>query len=299
MDPRRARGGQPGPIARARRFVTGQRAGSAIWRTAALALLVIFATISVAACGSSSSKETRKNTFSVGSNPVVKVTVGNGDVDLVVGPAGEIAVTAELRDSENVEYEVSQTGDSITVDAKTKRDGSADVTVTAPATTRFEFSAGNGDVSVAGVQASGIVNSGNGSITLEKISGDVVGNTGNGDITLSDVAGSFILNDGNGKITLRDATGSFAANLGNGNIAFQGELTGASDKTLTAGNGSVTVELTGSPSVALDLETDDGDIEVGPPVTITQQAEGKLVGTIGTGDATLTVSVGRGNITVK
>ena len=84
--------------------MTEQRAGSLVWRTTALALLALFATISAAACGSSSSGEGQMNAFSVGSSPVVTVTVGNGDVDLVAGPAGEIKVKAELADAKNVEY---------------------------------------------------------------------------------------------------------------------------------------------------------------------------------------------------
>ncbi len=88
-------------------------------------------------------------------------------------------------------------------------------------------------------------------------------------------------------------------NLGNGDITFQGELTRGSDNKFSAGNGSVTVELTGSPSVALDLETDDGEIRVDLPVTTDQQAEGKLVGIIGNGEAALTVRVGKGDITIK
>jgi DUF4097 and DUF4098 domain-containing protein YvlB len=125
------------------------------------------------------------------------------------------------------------------------------------------------------------VHTGSGSITLEKITGDVVGNTGSGGITLSDVLGTFVLNTGNGA------------------IAFRGELPPGSDNAFTTGSGSVTVELTGSPSVALDLETDDGEVKSDLPVTVEEISKGRLVGTIGDGEATLTVRVGSGDITIK
>ena len=273
--------------------------------------------VTLAACESSSSGEGQMNAFSVGSSPVVTVTVGNGDVDLVVGPAGEIKVKAELEDAKNVEYEASQTGDTITVEAKTKSGGKADVTLTLPETTRFEITTGSGDLDVAGIQAPGQVSSGSGSITFERYKGDVIGNTGSGNINLTDVTGFIMLNDGSGNITLKGATGSFGLNTGSGNISirgangafllntgsgdisFQGELAAGSDNKLSVGSGSVTVELAGSPSVTLDLETDDGNVTVDLPATAREESKERFVGTIGTGDAALNIRVGNGNITIK
>jgi hypothetical protein len=302
-----------------------------------LVLLALFAAMSVVACTSlTSPTETRTNTFSVGSSPAVKVEVGSGNVDLVVGTAGEIVATAELRKPESAEYEVSQEGDLITVYAKTRRGSRADVTLTVPENTRFDLSTGSGNVDVAGVQALGRVNTGSGSITLEKVRGDAEArtgsgdvtldgvegsfnlNTGSGDITLRGAAGSFALNTGSGKITLGDATGSFALSTGSGDItlreaegsfnlstgsgdiAFQGELTQGSDNNFKTGSGSVTVALTGSPSVELDLEIErDGKVRSDLPVTVRESSERRLVGTIGNGEAKLTVRTGYGNITIK
>ena len=245
---------------------------------ALLLTLVLFGTISLVACGPT---ETRTNTFSVGSSPSVEVTVGNGDVSLVVGSEGEITVAAELLNPEKAEYQVFQDGDSITVDAKTRSGSRADVTVTVPGNTEFGLSTGNGNVSTAGVQASGAVNVGDGSIVLERLRGHVFGNAGNGNITL------------------RDAAGSFNLNVGNGSITFQGELTPGGDSRFNVGNGSVTVELAGSLSVTLDLEAEqEGKVSYDLPVTVSEQSEYRLVGTVGNGEAALTVRTGNGNITI-
>jgi DUF4097 and DUF4098 domain-containing protein YvlB len=143
------------------------------------------------------------------------------------------------------------------------------------------------------------MHSGNGAITLEGVRGDAQVSLGNGDITLEDVEGTFTLNDGNGNILLGNATGSFGLNLGNGDITFRGELTPGSENRFTTGSGSVNVELTGSPSVSLDLETDDGEVKYGASVTVSEMSEDRLVGTIGDGEAALTIRVGSGNITIK
>jgi hypothetical protein len=281
-----------------------------------LLTLFLFSTISLMAC--TSSKETRKNTFSVGSSPAVEVDVGSGNVDLVLGTAGQIVVVAELQKPESVEYEVSQDGDSITVDAKTRRGSKADVTLTVPENTSFTLSTGSGSVEVPAMQASGQVNSGSGLVSLGKIRGDVGVNTGSGHITLSGVSGSFNMNTGSGNIMLSDSTGSFSLNSGSGKvdvleskgtfelssgsgeIEFQGELAQGGDNRLSSGSGAVTAELMGSPSVELDLEIENrGKIRVDLPVTVREQSEYQLIGTVGDGEASLTVRTGSGNITIK
>jgi hypothetical protein len=137
-------------------------------------------------------------------------------------------------------------------------------------------------------------------IKLEQVTGGVSGSVGNGDITLSDVAGSFILSSGNGDIVLRDAIGSFISSVGNGDITFQGELSPDSNSTLSTGNGDVTVELIGSPGVALDLEIkQEGKIRVEPSATVSEVSNYRFIGTIGNGEAALLVNTGSGDITIK
>ncbi|MEE8373036.1 MAG: DUF4097 family beta strand repeat-containing protein, partial [Dehalococcoidia bacterium] len=182
---------------------------------AVLVTLAVLAVVSAIAC--TAPTETRPDSFPVGANPDVTVEVGSGNVDLVVGAAGEISVTAELRNPENVEYEASQEGDSIVVRAKTKSDGRADVTLTVPENTRFALTTGSGKVNAVGVQASGQVQTGSGSVNLEGIRGDNVNiATGSGDIVLTNVSGAIVANCGSGKIAVRNSSGSFALITGSG-----------------------------------------------------------------------------------
>lgn len=277
-----------------------RRSWSAIWPAISVVLLLLLSTIPLVAC-ESGPDETRTNIYSVGSSPGINVQVGNGDLDIVTGIEGEITVEAELYDLGRIEYGVSQDGDTITVSAKTKSDSRADVTITVPQNCTFELSTGNGRVDVAGLRASGNVTIGNGAVMLEQISGDVQINTGNGDITLDSVEGSFSLNSGNGNIDLLDANGTFNLNVGNGGITFQGEMASGSMNTFNTGSGSITAELTGSPSVVLDLETDDGEVSVGSDLqaAVSEESRYRFVGTIGDGGAELTVRAGSGDITIK
>ena len=87
--------------------------------------------------------------------------------------------------------------------------------------------------------------------------------------------------------------------MGDRRIRSQGELEQGSANRFNTGSGSVTVELTGSPSVSLDLETDDGEVRSDLPVTVSVKSQYRLVGTIGDGEAALTVRTGNGDIKIK
>lgn len=277
--------------------------------------LVMFNIASITGCAST---ETRTNTFIVGTNPSVEVDIGNGNISLVVGFDGEINVTANLKKPDSIEYTITQEDDTVTLEAKTRGGSRADVTINVPENTTFTLATGNGNVNVTGVQASGLVASGNGSIVLKEISGDVIGNLGNGKTTLTDIEGEYILNTGNGDIQLEGATGSFILSIGNGDIrinngsgviilsvgngsvSFEGEFDPGSDNEISTGNGPVTVEITDSPNLSLDLEIDDrGKIRVDLPVEVSEQSEYRLIGTVGDGETLLNVSTGSGNITIK
>ena len=247
--------------------------------TVILAGAILLTMPSLIAC--CASVESRYNLFTVGSSPELEVSVGNGDVVLKVHAGNELTISAELHKPGDVDFQVSQNGDLVTLDAKCKSGSRANVTVTVPENTQFTLSTGNGSVEASDVQASGKINSGNGSITIRGTKGDIDAIVGNGSITLSDVAGSFKLI------------------AGNGDVAFKGELTSGGDNTVNVGNGATVMELTGSPSVALDLETDDGEVKCELAVTASEQSKDRLVGTVGNGDATLSVQTGSGDITIK
>ena len=87
--------------------------------------------------------------------------------------------------------------------------------------------------------------------------------------------------------------------VGSGRITFRGELIPGGNNMFNTGSGSVVVELRGTPSVAIDLETDDGEVISELPVDVIESSKYKLVGTIGDGEADLTVHVGSGDITIK
>jgi DUF4097 and DUF4098 domain-containing protein YvlB len=290
--------------------------------TSALGLLTLgllsLVLLSVA-CRIGAGTETKENTFKVGGEPTIEIRTGNGFIHVETGANGAIDVKADLRDPENVEYSATQSGDKITVRARTRSSGAkADITVTLPENTAYTLDTGNGAIEITGLAADGTAASGNGSVKLKDgkgsiganagngaievtaHQGDLMMNAGNGSITVRDSSGSFNLNAGNGKISVNGGEGSFQLNAGNGEITLNAGLIPGSKNSLSSGNGKVTVEFLGTPSVQLDLEIEqEGHIRNSLDVTVDEQSDWHLIGTVGDGDSSLRIRTGRGDIVLK
>ena len=249
-------------------------------------LLVSFA----AACSFTTSTETRDDTFVVGEFPKVVVSGGNGHIIGNPGTDGTVRVQATLTNPDDVEYEISQEGDTISVEAKEKGRGvfdfgtnpRTDIEITAPPNTRVELQTSNGSVEVRSMHRSGTVR------------------TSNGKIIMDDVIGDFDISTVNGEVTIALASGSFDVGTVNGRIEFDGQLAPGGNNRMTTTNGSVEIKLQGTPSVELDASTQNGSVTNGFPILTTSPGnERHVMGTIGAGDADLFVRTSNGSIMIQ
>ena len=240
--------------------------------------------------GFSGPTETRDDSFVVGDSPTVAVNGGNGRIVVTPGTDGTVRVQATLRKPDEMTYEVTQTGDTISVEAKEKsrsffgfrESPGADIEITAPSNTRVELRTSNGSVEVRGMHQSGTVHTGNGAVVME------------------DVVGDFDINTGNGAVTIAQASGTFDVGTGNGRIEFDGELVPGGNNRMTSGNGGVEIKLQGTPSVKLDASTVNGSVVTELPILTTSVGNKRhLVGTIGVGLADLLVRTGNGSVMVQ
>ena len=217
-------------------------------------------------------------------------------------------VQATLRKPDDLDYEITQEGDTISVEAKEKRKSfgifnfgespGAHIEITAPSNTRVELRTNNGRVEVYGMHVSGAVRTSNGKIVIE------------------DVIGEFDISTSNGAVTIVRASGTFDIETSNGRIEFDGEL--ASDDNnrigclqcryasyltttiVTTSNGSVEIMLQGTPSVKLDASTGNGSVTTRLPILTTSPGDERhLVGTVGAGDAELFVRTSNNSIIIR
>ena len=252
---------------------------------AGLGLLATAALLTLAACIAGAS-DTPEDTFQVGPAPVLIVENDNGEVHVAAREPGSIEVVTAIKYANNVDYSAEQSGDTITVRAKTINrllsNPRVDMAITVPPETSVTITNGNGLVFVEGTRDSGKVT------------------TGNGHVGLTDIQGDFHATTGNGKIAVTDGVGAFNLTSGNGDIVFKGSLNPGSTSTFNSGNGTVTVEFDGPPNVAIDAESESGRVRSDLEFSSTTRSEkDHLIGAIGGGAADLRIRTGRGDITIR
>jgi DUF4097 and DUF4098 domain-containing protein YvlB len=187
-------------VFRRSRFILGSLVGATV------ALVILLAATTGCAPGPT---ETRDDSFIVTGSSRVVVNSVNGNIEVNAGLGNEVLVQATLRDAPRVKYELSQLGNTITVDVQTSKRwwvfGSAgvDVTITVPPQTDVELDTSNGFIELHGLEGSGSLKSSNGKIVLDNMRGNFDGRTSNGRIEVNAVEGSVILKTSNGKIDMR------------------------------------------------------------------------------------------------
>ena len=189
----------------------------------------------------------QENAFQVSGSPRLIVETDNGDITVrYSGGAGEIKVTATIRDTDKAEYQTSQIGDTVSVLANaSSADAGVDIEVDIPKKAILELESEYGG------------------ITLGDIDGSVSATTSNGDIT---VAGSLepgsqarlMTSEGDVEVTLVNTPGVWLdAETSSGEISsgLPITITGRSADDRLTGN-------IGDGSSSLTIRTSNGDITI-------------------------------------
>jgi len=126
--------------------------------------------------------------------------------------------------------------------------------------------------------------------------------TVNGAVSVIDMVGGLDILITNGAITTQNLEGSIDGTTTNGAIDCDMALLGSSDSAvLTTTNGAVTLSLPANVSASFDAETTNGTVTVTGFTAVNysvNETEHKA-GTIGGGDATITIEVTNGDITIQ
>lgn len=144
--------------------------------------------------------------------------------------------------------------------------------------------------------------------------------TGDGSIRLQGLKGNMDLKSGDGAVEIQQVDGHLRAHTSDGHIRAQGRfdqldlstgdgrveatvLSGSAVSqgwTVHTGDGSVHLQLPSDLAADVDLQTGDGHISVGIPVTVQGQLGGNHVrGKLNAGGNLLTVHTGDGSIEVE
>jgi DUF4097 and DUF4098 domain-containing protein YvlB len=219
-----------------------------------------------------------------------------------------------------------QSGDAVDIEIRFPRmnfnfngwkNRSVEIEVKVPRSTRLDLRTGDGNVDVRGIEADIKLHSGDGNIKIENVQGRLDAHTGDGNIEIRGSKGDISLETGDGRIELDSADGSLRADTGDGPVRVSGRFdvldlkTGdgrieaeavagsrmTSDWTLRTGDGSLSLRVPEDFSAEVDIETNDGDIDLDMPVTVSGKTERKSVrGRLGSGGSVLTMKSGDGSI---
>ena len=250
--------------------------------------------------------ETQEYTFTVGDSVKVIVNSENSSIVVNAGPEEEVNVKATLRGTDRLDYEINQEGDTITIKIEVDttwlswgRGASADIAITSPVNTEVEIDTSNGSIELDGIEGAVSTKSTNGRIVLENVKGDLNAETTNGRIKVDTLEGAAVLKSSNGSADVQNIVGEIDIETSNGRISFSGELIPGGNNRLVTSNGAVVAKLQGNPSVSLDAETSNGDVESELAITVTSMGDDRLVGTIGDGEADLYIRTSNGDVTIK
>ena len=250
------------------------------------------------------------DTFTVDGPPQLEVDNFNGRVEVSGGgPEGSVRVRTEILNPDRTDYRLCHDGNTIPVEPNRKgklgifhfirMDRGNHIKVTIQTNPEVSIHTSNGRVELKNVEGTVNLHTSNGRITLADVKGEIEAHTSNSRIEAINVKGAVDLRTSNGKATIQESAGLFTAVTDNGSVQFDGEFESAGVNRFKTSNGSVKVRLRGELSLKLEASTSNGSAQCSQPL-VQHGLSGKnhLIGTIGAGDASLTLQTSNGSISV-
>ncbi|MEN8233326.1 MAG: DUF4097 family beta strand repeat-containing protein [Actinomycetota bacterium] len=207
--------------------------------------------------------------FVVGEQCEVLVSLASADVSVVEGPAGSIEVAAEGHERALELIDMHQDGDVVTVRSH-KGDKwwslrRASVRITAPAGVAFTGRTASGDIRIS-VPASDVeIDSASGDVRLSSFDGRCRIKTASGDVTIGDSSGGLRFASASGDLRLESLEGDMTATTASGDVAI-GEARGSIAVRTASGD----VNIRRFEGVRLEASSMSGDFRIwlAPGMTI-------------------------------
>lgn len=237
------------------------------------------------------SKEHR--TLKVTDRPkVVVMNTAVGAIKVERGKAKEVTVDLDLRRPEDLVWNVSQDGNTVTITCRTRTSPllgwpmyfisggpRADILLSLPAESDLNVENRVGRVSVSGVRGSVMIDSATGKVSVENCEGIIKARARTGSVTLIGV---------NGTVSARSYTGS---------IRFDGALSKGENWFVTR-TGSIDLTLQTDADLSVEASTILGRVTSDVDMTKTRYERGRFTGTIGAGTGRLVAETKTGSIRI-
>jgi len=249
-------------------------------------------------------------TFPISGHAQVHVQTDDGAVRVSTGDIKQVEVRVEYTGyklDRDLHIEATQTGDSVTVTAKTGgfhisfglHRTNIRVEVHMPKDADLEVTTGDGSVEADSITGNLDVRTGDGHITVQGAKGNIRLHTGDGHIEGRDLDGRADLTTGDGHVNVQGRFDSLNIKTGDGSVTARvdhGSKVSA-PWNIHTGDGSVDLDLPGDLQANLDASTHDGRISLGFPVTVEGTfSSTKITGKMNGGGQAIVVRTGDGSI---
>jgi DUF4097 and DUF4098 domain-containing protein YvlB len=233
-----------------------------------------------------------------------------GKVDVKTGVQGEVTVDLDVREPDDLEWNISQEANTITVKCRAlvhpfrwpryfaSGGPRVDMIISIPKETDLDLEASLDHVTVTGIKGSVKVETSVARVSPESLEGtiDVTGKTSL--IDLRSVNGTVKVDSTTGPVTLENVNGTVSVRNTTGPIKFNGSLSNGENwfKTIT---GTVDLVLAGTSDLTVEAYSRLGRVTCIPELADARYERGQYMGRIGSGTGKLIVETKTGSITIR
>jgi len=273
----------------------------------------------VAAAASAQTVETIEKSFAVQGTPRIVVTNEDGRTELrshgesrvLVSVVKEVLRARSDEDArrlaERVEVRVGQEGDRIDVQTLYPESdwsfwGEAEVLVhiniLAPVKSDLDVSTSDGLLTVSGFSGDLRLSTEDGDLSVSACSGVARVSAEDGDVSVRDFRGDVDAGIEDGDLSVEGTLGRLSADAEDGDVdvrLLEGSVMTA-DWRVEVADGGVRIHVPDGFAADLDVDTDDGSIDIDLPATAAELSEGKLRGSMNGGGHRLVIRTEDGSV---
>jgi DUF4097 and DUF4098 domain-containing protein YvlB len=269
--------------------------------------------------------------FKVDGTPRVRVATGDAHVRITAADTNTIQARITTRNwkigGDGIQILDRQNGDEIELEVRYPKrwtmfdtgNRRVDIELRVPRLASLNIKTGDGNIDLNGVAGDVDLQTGDGRLEITDVQGTVRANTGDGPVKLIGGKGEITLQTGDGRIEVEGFDGTLRVETGDGRVRVSGRfdvlevktgdggveaiaLNGSrmlSDWSIRTGDGGLTMRVPPDLAADVELHTNDGNIDLGLPVTISgRTGKHEIKGQLNGGGKLLSLKTGDGSIKI-
>jgi hypothetical protein len=173
-----------------------------------------------------------------------------------------------------------------------------DYTISVPARSSIGIKSMAADIKLSSIEGEITIDNTVGSTRGEFLFGPITVRQPQGEIDLQWIEGDIRVKSSSSTVAIKQVHGAIDVSTQTGNVNVQTELTSPRDYFVETTSGAITFSIPEAASGLLRIETQEGAIQTEVPIVIKSVAHRRVVGELGSGGPTITLTSSSGDVTV-